>query len=56
MAGFCGGFPLEREYTIGRFRLLRDAVEENYGRLDRQRLVNLLSCSTDGLCPNCERP
>ncbi len=40
-------FPLEREYTIGRFRLLRDAVEENYGHLDRQRLVDLISCNLD---------
>ena len=40
-------FPLEREYTIGRFRLLRDAVEENYGRLDRQRLVDLISSNLD---------
>jgi hypothetical protein len=40
-------FPLEREYTIGRFRLLRDAIEENYGRLDVQRLVDLISCNLD---------
>jgi hypothetical protein len=40
-------FPLEREYTIGRFRLLRDAIEENYGRLDVQRMTDLISCNLD---------
>ena len=40
-------FPLEREYTIGRFRLLRDAIEENYGRIDLQRAVDLISCNLD---------
>ena len=40
-------FPLEREYTIGRYRLLSDAVKENYGRLDRRRLVDIISCNLD---------
>jgi hypothetical protein len=40
-------FPLEREYTIGRFRLLNDAMEQNYGRIDRQRLVDIISCNLD---------
>jgi hypothetical protein len=40
-------FPLEREYTIGRFRLLRDGIDENYGRLDVQRMIDLISCNLD---------
>ncbi len=42
-------FALEREYTIGRLRLLQDAVEENYGRLDVQRLIDIISCNLDRL-------
>jgi tetratricopeptide (TPR) repeat protein len=40
-------FPLEREYTIGRLRLLRDAIQENYGRINVQRAVDLISCNLD---------
>ncbi|MBN1834971.1 MAG: hypothetical protein JW820_03915, partial [Spirochaetales bacterium] len=40
-------FPLEREYTIGRFRLLRDGIEENYGRIDVQRAIDLISCNLE---------
>jgi tetratricopeptide (TPR) repeat protein len=40
-------FPLEREYTIGRFRLLSDAIQENYGRINLQRAVDLISCNLD---------
>jgi len=40
-------FPLEREYTIGRFRLLRDGIQENYGRIDVQRAVDLISCNLE---------
>lgn len=42
-------FPLEREYTIDRFRLLRDAIEENYGRFDVQRMIDIISCNLDRL-------
>lgn len=40
-------FPLEREHTIGRFRLLRDAAQLAYGRLDAQRMVDLIACNAD---------
>lgn len=40
-------FALERENTIGRFRLLRDAVEQTYGSLDPHRMVDLISCNAD---------
>ncbi len=40
-------FPLEREHTIGRLRLLRDAAQLDYGRLDAQRMVDLIACNAD---------
>ncbi|MFW6138808.1 MAG: C45 family autoproteolytic acyltransferase/hydrolase [Spirochaetota bacterium] len=40
-------FPLERENTIGRFRLIRDVLEENYGRIDLQRTIDIISCNLD---------
>lgn len=40
-------FPLEREYTIGRFRLIRNAMEENYGRIDLQKMVDIISSNLD---------
>ena len=40
-------FPLEREYTIGRYRLIRDILEYNYGHIDVQKMVDTLSCNLD---------
>jgi hypothetical protein len=40
-------FPLEREHTIGRFRLLNDAIQENYGELDVRRITDVISCNFD---------
>ncbi len=40
-------FPLEREYTIGRYRLIRDILEYNYGQIDVQKMVDTLSCNLD---------
>ena len=36
-------FPLERENTIGRYRLLMNAVEENYGNIDIRRMIDIIS-------------
>lgn len=40
-------FSLEREYTIGRYRLIKDIMEDNYGRIDIQTVVDTLSCNLD---------
>ncbi len=40
-------FSLEREYTIGRYRLIKDIIEDNYGRVDIQTVVDTLSCNLD---------
>ena len=40
-------FPLERESTIGRFRLIKDALEAGYGELDRQKMIDIISCNLD---------
>lgn len=36
-------FPLEQEHTIARFRTLKDAVEENYGGFNIQRMIDVIS-------------
>ena len=36
-------FPLEREHTIGRYRLLASAVEDNYGDIDVRRMIDIIS-------------
>lgn len=36
-------FPLEQEHTVARFRTLSDAVEQNYGTLTVQRMVDIIS-------------
>lgn len=42
-------FPLEREHTIGRYRLLRDSVQANYGKIDVARAVDIITACTDRL-------
>ena len=36
-------FPLEREHTVGRYRLLENAVEDNYGQIDVRRMIDLIT-------------
>ncbi len=36
-------FPLERENTIGRYRLLTSAVEDNYGEINIKRMIDIIS-------------
>ncbi len=40
-------YPLEREHTLGRFRLLEEALAAERGRLDAQRMVDILSANLD---------
>jgi hypothetical protein len=40
-------FPLEREDTIGRYRLLQEVLEDNYGELDIHRMIDVISCNLD---------
>ncbi len=40
-------YPLEREHTIGRHKYITDAVQANYGQIDRQRAVDIISSGTD---------
>lgn len=42
-------YPLEREHTIGRFRLIKDAVQANYGKIDAGRAVDIITGCTDRL-------
>ena len=36
-------FALEREQTIGRYRFLMNAVEDNYGEIDVRRVIDIVS-------------
>ncbi len=38
-------FPLEKDFTLGRYLLIEAALEENYGYLDLQKMVDLISCN-----------
>ena len=38
-------FPLAQEATVGRYRLINDALEENYGSLTVQRMIDIISCN-----------
>ncbi len=38
-------FPLLQENTIGRYRIIKDALEENYGSLTVQRMIDIISCN-----------
>jgi hypothetical protein len=40
-------FPLERENTYGRFRLLRIAAQHNYGLLNARKMVDIIACNAD---------
>ena len=40
-------FPLVTEDTVGRFRLVKDALEAGFGRVDVQRMVDVLSSNFD---------
>ena len=46
-------FPLERENTIGRFRLLRGAAQHGYGQLDAQRMLDIIACNADLASRSC---
>ena len=36
-------FPLEREHTIGRYRLMTNIVEDNYGDIDVRRMIDIIT-------------
>ncbi len=40
-------FVLERENTVGRTRLLRSLIEKNYGTIDVQKAVDMISSNID---------
>ena len=40
-------YPLEREHTIGRYKYITDALQANYGQIDLQRAVDIISSGTD---------
>jgi len=44
-------FPLVREHTLGRYRLLMDALEENNGRIDIRRMIDIIACNLDRANP-----
>lgn len=40
-------YPLSTENSIGRYRVVHSALEENYGELDVQRMVDIMSGNVD---------
>lgn len=40
-------YPLSSENSIGRHRVVMDALQENYGRLDPQKMVDIMSGNVD---------
>ncbi len=40
-------YPLSAENSIGRYRVVHSALEENYGDIDTQRMVDIMSANID---------
>jgi hypothetical protein len=40
-------FPLEREFTVGRYRLMKEVIEGNYGKIDVQAMINIIASNID---------
>ncbi|MFP4656226.1 MAG: C45 family autoproteolytic acyltransferase/hydrolase [Candidatus Woesearchaeota archaeon] len=40
-------FPLEREHTVGRYKLIDGAICSSYGKIDVQKAIDIISCNHD---------
>lgn len=40
-------YPLSRENSLGRYRVVQSALEESYGEIDEQRMVDIMSGNVD---------